>query len=144
MGSLGTSLKLISCPANQQVFSMFGKVCALLCVVVLTTVQAQKAEHRSDDEESARILFSNYTSGLISLFPVNSTTYSTVSLIIAGTAVALVVAYLLSTSPASFQSQSQSQFRGFKGINGGMEFDLLGLVSTAMKVYSALNEEDDE
>merc|ERR1711970_396261 len=144
MGSLGTSLSVITCPAVQPFPSMFGKICALLCVVVLATVQAQKAEHRSGDEESARILFSNYTSGLISLFPVNSTTYSTVSLIIAGTAVALVVAYLLTTAPASFQSQSQSQFRGFKGITGGMDMDLLGLVSTAMKVYSALNDEDDD
>ena len=100
-------------------------------------------------------------SGLISLFPVNSTTYSTVSLIVAGAAVALAVAYLLTTSPASFQTQSQSQFRGFKGkvtqtfedlskpkwvlgLAQGMDLDLLGLVSTAMKVYSALNEEDEE
>ena len=100
-------------------------------------------------------------SGLISLFPVNSTTYSTVSLIVAGAAVALAVAYLLTTSPASFQTQSQSQFRGFKGkvtqtcedlskpkwvlgLAQGMDLTLLGLVSTAMKVYSALNEEDEE
>ena len=53
--------------------------------------------------------------GLVSLFPVNSTTYSTVSLAIAGVAVALALFYLLTSAPASFQSQSQSQFRGFQG-----------------------------
>merc|ERR1712123_214776 len=143
MGSLRTSLSVISCANKSANLIMFGKISALLCLVVLATAQAQEAEHRSD-EDSARLLFSNYTSGLISLFPINSTTYSTVSLVIAGAAVALVVAYLLTTSPASFQSQSQSQFRGFQGLAGGMDLDLLGLVSTAMKVYSALNEEDEE
>ena len=100
-------------------------------------------------------------SGLVSLFPVNSTTYSTISLIVAGVAVTLAVVYLMTTSPASFQSQSQ--FRGFRGITidckkklikniklyfpgiaQNMDLDILGLVSSALKVYSALNEEDDE
>eukprot|EP00091_Calanus_sinicus_P020548 TRINITY_DN5668_c0_g1_i2.p1 TRINITY_DN5668_c0_g1~~TRINITY_DN5668_c0_g1_i2.p1 ORF type:complete len:167 (-),score=60.77 TRINITY_DN5668_c0_g1_i2:110-541(-) len=143
MGSLRTSLTVISCANKSVIIIMFGKVCALLCLVAVA--QAQKAEHRSgESEDSARLLFSNYTSGLISLFPVNSTTYSTVSLIVAGAAVALAVAYLFTTSPASFQTQSQSQFRGFKGMAQGMDLDLLGLVSTAMKVYSALNDEDEE
>merc|ERR1712008_326285 len=143
MGSLGTSLTVISRVNSSAIFIMIGKVCALLCLIAVS--QAQKAEHRSDEsEDKARLLFSNYTSGLISLFPVNSTTSSTVSLTVAGVAVALAVVYLMTTSPASFQSQSQSQFRGFNGMAQGLDLDLLGLVSTAMKVYSALNEEDDE
>ena len=41
---------------------MFTKLCALLCLVAVA--QAQKAEQRSGEaEDSARLLFSNYTSG---------------------------------------------------------------------------------
>merc|ERR1712036_81969 len=109
---------------------------------VLASTRALEMEHRSAElEDAARLLFTNYTSGLVSLFPVNSTTYSTISLIVAGVAVALAVVYLMTTAPASFQSQSQSQFRG---ITQNMDLDILGLVSTALKVYSALNEEDEE
>merc|ERR1711913_236146 len=142
MGSLGASLAVISCAHESAVLIMFTKLCALFCLVVLT--QAQKMEHRSaDSEDAARLLFTNYTSGLVSLFPVNSTTYSTISLIVAGVAVALAVVYLMTTSPASFQSQSQ--FRGFsRGIAQSMDLDILGLVSSALKVYSALNEDDEE
>merc|ERR1711970_1668565 len=141
MGSLGASLAVISCAHESAVLIIFTKLCALFCLVVLT--QAQKMEHRSaDSQDAARLLFTNYTSGLVSLFPVNSTTYSTISLIVAGVAVALAVVYLMTTSPASFQSQSQ--FRGFKGIAQSMDLDILGLVSSALKVYSALNEDDED
>merc|ERR1712077_49162 len=107
-----------------------GKFCSLLCL--LAVAQAQKMEHRSaESEDAASLLFTNYTSGLVSLFPVNSITYSTVSLIVAGVAVALAVVYLMTTSPASFQSANQSQFRGFRGFAQNMDLDILGLVSSA-------------
>merc|ERR1712212_228334 len=141
MGSLETRLHVISCAPQSPATIMFVKFCSLLCLLAVS--QAQKMEHRSaESEDAARLLFTNYTSGLVSLFPVNSTTYSTISLIVAGVAVALAVVYLMTTSPASFQSQSQ--FRGFRGIAQSMDLDILGLVSSALKVYSALNEDDEE
>ena len=53
--------------------------------------------------------------GLISLIPINSTTYSTVSLVIALASLALVVGYLLTTAPAeAFQYQQfQQHYRAF-------------------------------
>merc|ERR1712083_80059 len=141
MGRLETRLHVISCAPQSPANIMFVKFCSLLCLLAVS--QAQKMEHRSaESEDAARLLFTNYTSGLVSLFPVNSTTYSTISLIVAGVAVALAVVYLMTTSPASFQSQSQ--FRGFRGIAQSMDLDILGLVSSALKVYSALNEDDEE
>merc|ERR1712007_201179 len=141
MGILETRLHVISCAPQSPATIMFVKFCSVLCLLAVS--QAQKMEHRSaESEDAARLLFTNYTSGLVSLFPVNSTTYSTISLIVAGVAVALAVVYLMTTSPASFQSQSQ--FRGFRGIAQSMDLDILGLVSSALKVYSALNEDDEE
>ena len=60
--SLRTSLTVISCTNKSAIFIMFVKISALMCLVAVA--QAQKAEHRSgDSEDSARLLFSNYTSG---------------------------------------------------------------------------------
>merc|ERR1739838_1034369 len=103
-----------------------------------------------EDAGEARLLFSNYTSGLLKLTTVNSTTYGLVSLIVGGAALAIAFGYLITVSP-TFQSQFQSQYRSFndepstnlRSLLGG-DLNLLGLVTKAIKVYKAINDEDEE
>merc|ERR1712025_954660 len=102
-----------------------------------------------EDAGEARLLFSNYTSGLLKLTTVNSTTYGLISLIVGGAALAIAFGYLLTVSP-SLESQFQSQYRSFndepstnlRSLVG--DLDLLGLVTKAIKVYEAINDDEEE
>merc|ERR1712170_135433 len=103
----------------------------------------------SSSKEEGRALFSNYTSGLLKLTTVNSTTYSLISLIVGGAALAIAFGYLITASP-TFQSQFRSHYRSFndepstnlRSLLG--DLDILGLVTKAIKVYEAINEEEEE
>merc|ERR1712130_697650 len=73
----------------------------------------------AEEDGDARAIFSNYTSGLLALTTVNSTTYSLISLIVGGTALAIAIGYLYSVSPA-FQDQLQGQFQShYRAFNEG-------------------------
>merc|ERR1712045_289757 len=103
------------------------------------------AATQEEGEGDARLLFSNYTSGLLKLTTVNSTTYNLISLIVGGSALAVVFVYLLTASP-TFQSQyrsfSDEPSTNMKSLLG--DLDLLGLVTKAIKVYETINEEEEE
>merc|ERR1719429_1066204 len=77
------------------------------CLLGLAT-----ASTGDQDQSQGRAIFSNYTSGLLKLTTVNSTTYGLISLIVGGAALAIAFGYLLTVSP-SLESQFQSQYRAF-------------------------------
>ena len=101
-------------------------------LILITLCLGLAAAH--EDAGEARLLFSNYTSGisntilwktlkkvnsktlkiqgLLKLTTVNSTTYGLISLIVGGAALAIAFGYLITVSP-TFQSQFQSQYRSF-------------------------------
>merc|ERR1712018_118645 len=117
----------------------------LSCLTAATTLQ--------DDVSEGRVLFSNYTSGLLALIPVNSTTYSLASLVIGGGFLLIATIYLLSSSGAlgdlGLDNLAASQYNQYRAFNtefpkkmSGM--DLVSLVSSAIQIYSRLNKEDGE
>merc|ERR1719471_1265795 len=123
------------------------------CLIVLSLVCLAACQDVSSEEASARAIFSNYTSGLLALTTVNSTTYSLFSLIVGGAALAIAIGYLYSTSPAfqdTLQGQFQSHYRSFQEdpsstLRKFSEMDgLVGLVAKAFSIYSKLNEDDEE
>merc|ERR1711893_123240 len=117
-------------------------------LLLLITLCLGLAAAQQEDGE-ARLLFSNYTSGLLKLTTVNSTTYGLISLIVGGAALAIAFGYLITASP-TFQSQFRSHYRSFndepstnlRSLLG--DLDILGLVTKAIKVYEAINEEEEE
>merc|ERR1712179_551520 len=117
---------------------------ALKNSLVLITLCLGLAAAQQEDGE-ARLLFSNYTSGLLKLTTVNSTTYGLISLIVGGAALAIAFGYLITVSPTfqshyrSFNDEPSTNLRSFLG-----DLDLLGLVTKAIKVYEAINEEEEE
>ena len=98
-------------------------------LILLALCLGLAAAIQEEGEGDARLLFSNYTSGitifyytmkysilrilllswvgLLKLTTVNSTTYNLISLIVGGSALAVVFVYLLTASP-TFQSQYRS------------------------------------
>merc|ERR1712079_972555 len=117
-------------------------------VLLAALVGLAAAGSRQEDgaEAEGRAIFSNYTSGLLKLTTVNSTTYSLVSLIVGGAALAIAFIYLYTVSPA-FQTQFQSHYRSFTADPSATmrqfgDLELLGLVSRALKVYERLEDEE--
>merc|ERR1719486_1689266 len=112
-------------------------------LILLALCLGLAAATQEEGEGDARLLFSNYTSGLLKLTTVNSTTYGLISLIVGGAALAIAFGYLITVSP-TFQSQFQSHYRSFndepstnlRSLLGG-DLDILGLVTKGIKVYKA-------
>ena len=98
---------------------------------------------------------------------VNSSTYSLATLVVGGGALLLAILYLWSVAPAELANTEYSQYyragrtgraapvvlpqysgsspgniSGFSPLSG--DIDLLSLVSSAIKIYSKLNEEDED
>merc|ERR1712168_75994 len=122
-------------------------------VLMLSLASLAAATSPKEDNSEARVLFSNYTSGLLALMPINSTTYDLATLVIAGGALLLVAGYLLTSSGdlglgnlSTENSHYYNQYRAFntefKKMTEGV--DLMSLVSSAVEIYSKLNENDDE
>merc|ERR1719510_2468166 len=114
----------------------------LLSLVTLTT-----ASSLEDEEGEGRFLFANYTSGLLALMSVNSSTYSLATLVLGGGALLLAIVYLWTVAPAQLANTEYSQYyragrTGFPSLSG--DIDLLSLVSSAIKIYSKLNDEDED
>merc|ERR1719510_626391 len=113
----------------------------LLSLVTLTT-----ASSLEDEESQGRFLFANYTSGLLALMAVNSSTYSLATLVLGGGALLLAIVYLWSVSPADLNTEYGQYYRAFKRdfTSRSGDIDLMSLVSSAIKIYSKLNEEDED
>merc|ERR1712226_840959 len=118
---------------------------SLLLSLVSLTAAASLQEDNSEGE--ARFLFANYTSGLLALMSVNSSTYSLATLVLGGGALLLAIDYLYLVAPAGLANTEYSQYyradnTGFPSLSG--DIDLLSLVSSAIKIYSKLNDEDED
>merc|ERR1719510_1375098 len=114
----------------------------LLSLVTLTT-----ASSLDNSEGEGRFLFANYTSGLLALMSVNSSTYSLATLVLGGGALLLAIVYLWQVAPAQLANTEYSQYyragrTGFPSLSG--DIDLLSLVSSAIKIYSKLNDEEED
>merc|ERR1711874_680928 len=118
---------------------------SLLLSLVPLMAAASLQEDNSQGE--GRFLFANYTSGLLALMSVNSSTYSLATLVLGGGALFLAIVYLWSVAPAELANTEYSQYyradrTGFSPLSG--DIDLLSLVSSAIKIYSKLNDEDED
>merc|ERR1711976_863875 len=92
-------------------------VAMITCKNIILAALVSYAAAASSSKEEGRAIFSNYTSGLLALTTVNSTTSSLISLILGGAALAIAIGYLYSTSPAfqdTLQGQFQSHYRSFQ------------------------------
>merc|ERR1712168_1473373 len=119
-------------------------------VLMLSLASLAAATSPKEDNSEAGGLFSNYTSGLLALMPINSTTYNLATLVIAGGALALVIAYLyLGGDVGSFSTENSQYYNQYRAFNTEFKkmtegVDLMSLVSSAVEIYSKLNENDDE
>merc|ERR1711953_17852 len=118
---------------------------SLLLSLSLISVTAAASLQEDNSEGEARFLFANYTSGLLALMSVNSSTYSLATLVLGGGALLLAIVYLWQVAPAELANTEYSQYyradnTGFPSLSG--DIDLLSLVSSAIKIYSKLNDED--
>merc|ERR1712242_577771 len=120
---------------------------AVLALAAMSSVSAYTTEDLSLYEEDAsdpRVFFANYTSGLLAV--------NTTILAYAGVIVGLVL-YFIATNPQSSRYYSNaysnsgyysSQARMLPEVAGVAGYwDLVGLVTKALKVYKQLNEEED-
>merc|ERR1711881_381493 len=118
---------------------------SLLLSLLSLTAAASLQEDNSEGE--GRFLFANYTSGLPALMSVNSSTYSLATLVLGGGALLLAIVYLWQVAPAQLANTEYSQYyragrTGFPSLSG--DIDLLSLVSSAIKIYSKLNDEEED
>merc|ERR1712024_7396 len=116
----------------------------LFCLVSLTAAASLQEEN---PEGEGRFLFANYTSGLLALMSVNSSTYSLATLVLGGGALLLAIVYLWTVAPAELANTEYSQY--YRADNTGLpslsgDIDLVSLVSSAIKIYSKLNDEDED
>merc|ERR1719330_2014272 len=81
---------------------------SLLLSLVSVTAAASLQEDNSEGE--ARFLFANYTSGLLALMSVNSSTYSLATLVLGGGALLLAIVYLWTVAPAELANTEYSQY----------------------------------
>merc|ERR1711982_210046 len=95
-----------------KTFVMGATKQTILLSACLLGLAAAASSSGEQDQSQGRAIFSNYTSGLLKLTTVNSTTYGLISLIVGGAALAIAFGYLLTVSP-SLESQFQSQYRAF-------------------------------
>merc|ERR1711953_682078 len=108
---------------------------SLLLSLGLLSLTGAASLQEENSQGEGRFLFANYTSGLLALMSVNSSTYS------------LATVYLWSVAPAELANTEYSQYyradrTGFSPLSG--DIDLLSLVSSAIKIYSKLNDEDED
>merc|ERR1712038_761268 len=113
---------------------------SLLLSLGLLSLTGAASLQEENSEGDARFLFANYTSGLLALMSVNSSTYSLATLV-------LGIVYLWQVAPAELANTEYSQYyradnAGFPSLSG--DIDLLSLVSSAIKIYSKLNDEDED
>merc|ERR1712113_855244 len=133
-----------------KTFIMGATKQTILLSACLLGLAAAASSSGEQEQSQGRAIFSNYTSGLLKLTTVNSTTYGLISLIVGGAALAIAFGYLITVSP-TFQSQFQSHYRSFndepstnlRTLLGG-DLDILGLVTKGIKVYKAINEDEED
>lgn len=107
---------------------------AVASFVLLLVFEAEAVEV---DLDKPRLIFSNYTNGLLAI---DTTSMSATVGAGAVLAALLVVIYFLSSQPALAHHQSLYQSRGFRGLGAGT--DLLTLFSVASDLYSKLEYDD--
>merc|ERR1712079_30351 len=120
---------------------------SLLLSLGLLSLTGAASLQEENSQGEGRFLFSNYTSGLLALMSVNSSTYSLATLVLGGGALALAILYLWMVAPAELANTEYSQYyradnTGFPKLSG--DIDLLSLVSGAIKIYSKLNEDEED
>merc|ERR1711950_83592 len=128
-----------------------GTLCAI--AVMLSTASAYSTEDLSlyeEDTADPRLFFANYTSGLLA---VNTTLLAYAGIIVAAGVVVGLVLYFIATNPQSsryygnsysnsgYYSSQARMLHEVAGVAG--DWDLVGLVTKALKVYKQLNEEED-
>merc|ERR1712117_271689 len=124
--------------------------CAITLSLLLSVVNCHEdLSIYEDDASDPRLFFANYTSGLLA---VNTTLLAYAGIIVAAGVVVGLVLYFIATNPQSryysnaySNSQYYSQSRMLHDMAGTMgDWDLMGLVTTALQVYKQLNEEDED
>ena len=96
---------------------------SLLLTILSVTAAASLQEDNAEGD--ARLLFSNYTSGLLALMSVNSSTYSLATLVLGGGALLLAIVYLWTVAPAELANTEYSQY--YRADNTGNNITLLFL-----------------
>merc|ERR1711933_640438 len=124
---------------------------AVLALAAMSSVSAYTTEDLSLYEEDAsapRVFFANYTSGLLA---VNTTLLAYAGIIVAAGIVVGLVLYFIATNPQSSRyystSYSNSQYYSQARMlhDSGLlseDWNLMGLVTKALNIYSRLNQED--
>merc|ERR1712024_223490 len=126
---------------------------AVLALAAMSSVSAYTTEDLSLYEEDAsdpRVFFANYTSGLLA---VNTTILAYAGIIVAAGVVVGLVLYFIATNPQSSRYYSnaysnsgyysQARMLHDAGILSE-DWNLMGLVTKALNIYSRLNQEDHE
>merc|ERR1712061_777680 len=126
---------------------------AVLALSSMSSVSAYTTEDLSLYEEDAsdpRVFFANYTSGLLAVI---MTILAYAGIIVAAGVVVGLVLYFIATNPQSSRdygnsysnSQYYSQARMLHDAGTLSEdWNLMGLVTKALNIYSRLNQEDQE
>merc|ERR1719411_1843097 len=117
----------------------------LVCFTLSCT--AESIDELSVEKTDPRVFFSNYTSGLLGLFPVDQMTLSTMNvLVVLGIGALVAAKYISSDSPALEEVSSYSStFREFMDSEqpeGG--FQLMSFITSAIELYNKLNEKEAE
>merc|ERR1712151_715699 len=133
-----------------KLVKMFSKSCAIL-LLSAAACSALNTEDvsLSEDASDPRLLFANYTSGLLA---VNTTILAYAGIIVAAGIVVGLVLYFIATNPQSnnkYYSNSYSnslyysQARMLNDVASNMgDWNLLGLVTKALEVYKQMNEDE--
>merc|ERR1712186_242195 len=126
---------------------------AVLALAAMSSVSAYTTEDLSlyeEDTADPRLFFANYTSGLLA---VNTTLLAYAGIIVAAGVVVGLVLYFIATNPQSSRyygnSYSNSQYYSQARMlhDAGIlseDWNLMGLVTKALNIYSRLNQEDHE
>merc|ERR1712024_144750 len=127
---------------------------AVLALAAMSSVSAYTTEDLSLYEEDAsdpRVFFANYTSGLLA---VNTTLLLYAGIIVAAGIVVGLVLYFIATNPQSSRyynsnSYSNSQYYSQARMlhDAGFlseDWNLMGLITKALDIYSRLNQEEHE
>merc|ERR1719295_549894 len=134
-----------------MVKSMSGQFCGVVLLFLASTVTCYSDDVSLYEEDASdpRVFFANYTSGLLA---VNTTILAYAGIIVAAGVVVGLVLYFIATNPQSSRYYSNaysnsgyysSQARMLHEVAGvAGDWDLVGLVTKALKVYKQLNEEE--
>eukprot|EP00090_Calanus_glacialis_P037115 TRINITY_DN6362_c0_g1_i1.p1 TRINITY_DN6362_c0_g1~~TRINITY_DN6362_c0_g1_i1.p1 ORF type:complete len:129 (-),score=17.41 TRINITY_DN6362_c0_g1_i1:96-458(-) len=114
-------------------------ILSVICFVSLSNAQEIVEESKSNDP---RLLFANYTSGLIGLFNVNQMFISAMNVVILISFLVGGIIYYLSSSSttASALAKEDTSFRGFANSETQRRsLHILSMVNTAIQFYKQLN-----